>query len=113
MKNASTNKNSVRVPFVLRYLRFVYQTLGRLFPEYYANRAYEQWFTTTRFRTPSYEKPALDTAQRETLIVNDLPIAVYTWPGAKFIKTSGLGHRRIIHDREVIKHITHFLKDDH
>ncbi len=81
MKNASTNKNRVRVPFVLRYLRFVYQTLGRLFPEYYANRAYEQWFTTTRFKTPSYEQPALDTAQRETVIVNDLPIAVYVWPG--------------------------------
>jgi hypothetical protein len=35
------------------------------------------------------------------------------WLGARFIKTSGLGHRRIIHDREVIKHITDFLKDDH
>jgi pimeloyl-ACP methyl ester carboxylesterase len=35
------------------------------------------------------------------------------WPGAEFIKTSGLGHRRIIHDRDVIKNITDFLKDDH
>jgi hypothetical protein len=101
------------VPFVLRYIRFVYQTPGRLFLEHYGNRAYGQWFTTTIFKTPGYEQPALDTAQRETVTVNDLPIAVYIWPGARLIKTSGSGHRRIIHDRKVIKHITHFLKDDH
>ena len=81
MKNSSATKGKIRVPFVLRYIRFVYQTLGRLFPEHYANRAYEQWFTTTRFKTPGYEQPALDNAQRETVIVNDLPIAVYIWPG--------------------------------
>jgi len=80
MKNSSATKDKVRVPFVLRYIRFVYQTLGRLFPEHYGNHAYEQWFTTTRFKTPAYERPALDTAQRETVIVNDLPIAVYIWP---------------------------------
>ncbi len=79
MKNSSTTKNKMRVPFVLRYIRFIYQTLGRLFPHHYGNRAYEQWFTTTRFRTPAYELPALDTAKRETVIVNDLPIAVYIW----------------------------------
>ena len=80
MKNSTTTKNKMRVPFVLRYIRFVYQTLGRLFPHHYGNRAYEQWFTTTRFKAPAYELPALDTAQRETVIVNDLPIAVYIWP---------------------------------
>jgi pimeloyl-ACP methyl ester carboxylesterase len=79
MKNSSTTKGKVEVPFVFRYIRFVYQTLGRLFPEHYGNRAYEQWFTTTRFKTPAYEQPALDTAHRETVIVNDLPIVVYIW----------------------------------
>ena len=80
MKNSSATRSKVRVPLVLRYIRFVYQTLGRLFPHHYGNRAYEQWFTTTRFKTPTYERPALDTAKRETIIVNDLPIAVYIWP---------------------------------
>lgn len=80
MDNSSTTNNKIRVPFVLRYIRFVYQTLGRLFPYHYGNRAYEQWFTTIRFKTPAYELPALQTAQRETIIVNDLPIAVYIWP---------------------------------
>ncbi|NNJ50441.1 MAG: TetR family transcriptional regulator, partial [Gammaproteobacteria bacterium] len=31
------------------------------------------------------------------------------WPGARFIKTSGLGHRRIIHDDTVVRHIIDFL----
>lgn len=80
MKNPGTTSNRRRVPFVLRYIRFVYLTLGRLFPDHYGNRAYEQWFTTTRFKAPEYELPALLSAQRETIIVNDLPIAVYIWP---------------------------------
>jgi pimeloyl-ACP methyl ester carboxylesterase len=35
------------------------------------------------------------------------------WPASRFIKTTGLGHRRIIHDKEVIKHIVDFLKERH
>jgi len=33
------------------------------------------------------------------------------WPGAGFIKTRGLGHRRIIHDTEVISDIVKFFND--
>lgn len=33
------------------------------------------------------------------------------WPNAKFIKTKGLGHRRIIHDEAVISSIMTFLDD--
>jgi len=33
------------------------------------------------------------------------------WPGAHFIKTDGLGHRRIIHDRNVIRSIVDFFND--
>jgi len=33
------------------------------------------------------------------------------WPGAKLIKTKGLGHRRIIRDNAVIEHILTFLKN--
>ena len=80
MKNSSISSKKMRVPFILRYIRFVYQTLGRLFPYHYGTRAYEQWFTTTRFKTPDYEQPAIDTARKETIMVNDLPIAVYIWP---------------------------------
>ena len=72
-------KNRPKVPFSLRYIRFIYNTLGRLFPQHYGNRAYEQWFTTTRFKTPAYELPAVASAHRETLDVNGLPIAIYIW----------------------------------
>jgi len=33
------------------------------------------------------------------------------WPDVVFIKTRGLGHRRIIHDEVVINHIIKFLDD--
>ena len=33
------------------------------------------------------------------------------WPDAGFIKTRGLGHRRIIHDKKVISNIVKFLND--
>jgi len=33
------------------------------------------------------------------------------WPGATFIKTKGLGHRRIIHDNDVINHIIKFITE--
>jgi len=78
--NKTSKKKPVRIPFVLRYIRFIYNTLGRVFPTYYGNRAYEQWFTTTRFKAPAYEQPAQQSAVKETITVNGLAIAVYSWP---------------------------------
>lgn len=77
--NKIRNKKMPKIPFALRYLRFTYNTFGRLFPVYFGNRAYEQWFTTTRFKTPSYELPALHSADRKTIQVNGLAVAVYIW----------------------------------
>jgi len=33
------------------------------------------------------------------------------WPGARFIKTEGLGHRRVIHDKTVVQNILKFLDE--
>lgn len=33
----------------------------------------------------------------------------HAWPDAKFIKTQGLGHRRIVRDQQVIQHIIDFM----
>lgn len=63
----------------LRLIRLMYNTLGRVFPVYFGNRAYEQWFTTMRFKTPHYELPALKSAQQESITVNGLPVAVFIW----------------------------------
>ena len=79
MKNYHTRKAAAKTPFALKLIRFIYNTAGRIFPVYFGNKAYEQWFTTMRFKTPVYELPALNSALKETLKVNDLPISVYTW----------------------------------
>lgn len=68
-----------KIPLSLRLLRLSYNTIGRLFPNYFGNRAYDQWFTTVRFKRPAYELPALESADRESINVNGLPIAVYIW----------------------------------
>jgi len=67
------------VPPGLRLLRFTYSTAGRVFPGYFGKLAYEQWFTTARFKTPDYELPALNSAEKETINVNGLNVAVYIW----------------------------------
>jgi len=79
MNKAMIKKKTAKIPFSLRVTRLLYNTLGRLFPVYFGNRAYEQWFTTMRFKTPAYELPALNSAFKETINVNNLPISVYIW----------------------------------
>lgn len=79
MSKFNKKSNTAKVPLALRLLRFMYSTLGPLFPNYFGKLAYEQWFTTTRFKTPAYELPALKSATRETIEVNHLPVAVYIW----------------------------------
>jgi len=32
------------------------------------------------------------------------------WPNAEFVRTTGLGHRRILRDPKVIERVTHFIK---
>ena len=79
MKKSNSNSKKARVPFVLRFLRLMYNTLGRVFPVYFGHRAYQLWFTTTRFKTPTYERPALESAKKEFLEVNKVKVAVYLW----------------------------------
>lgn len=79
MKNFDTKKAAIKIPLTLRLLRFIYNTAGRAFPVYFGNRAYEQWFTTIRYKTPPFEKRALESANQESVIVNGIPVAVYIW----------------------------------
>ena len=79
MKKSNKTASAVKPPLALRLLRFMYSTIGPLFPDYFGKLAYEQWFTTTRFKIPSYELPALNSATRETIKVNNQPVAVYIW----------------------------------
>lgn len=79
MHKSSKTSVSARLPLGLQLLRFMYNTAGRAFPGYFGQLAYQQWFTTARFKTPAYELPALDTADKKTLDVNGLNVAVYIW----------------------------------
>jgi len=105
MKKNNSTKKTPRIPLALRLLRLCYQYLGPIFPVYFGHRAFEQWFTTTRFKRPAYEKPALASANRETIHVNNLNIAVYLWqhksikPKAKLLFIHGWSGRgtQIVH----------------
>lgn len=79
MNKNNTRDKSEKIPLALKLTRLMYNTLGRVFPVYFGNRAYEQWFTTMRFKTPGRELPALTSATHETITVNGLPVAVYIW----------------------------------
>ncbi|MBE9567816.1 MAG: alpha/beta hydrolase, partial [Proteobacteria bacterium] len=63
----------------LSFIRFIYSTLGPVFPAYFGNRAYQQWFTTFRFNTPAYELDALNSATEEDIDVNGLKVKIYIW----------------------------------
>ena len=78
MSKSNKTQTTVKTPLALRVLQFLYGTIGPLFPAYFGKLAYEQWFTTARFKIPTYELPALNSATREIIKVNDLPIAVYS-----------------------------------
>ncbi len=79
MKNHEHTKAASKVPLALRMLRFTYNTAGRLFPVYFGNLAFQQWFTTFRHKIPAAEKLALDAAKRESIVVNNINVAVYIW----------------------------------
>lgn len=69
----------VKTPFIILLMRFMYNTAGRVFPSYFGKIAYQQWFTSARFKMPEYELVALKAADRETIDVNGLKVAVYIW----------------------------------
>jgi pimeloyl-ACP methyl ester carboxylesterase len=79
MSKSSKTPAAAKVPLGLLFLRFMYSTAGPVFPGFFGKLAYQQWFTTARYKTPAYELPALDSAVNKTLDVNGLAVAVYSW----------------------------------
>ena len=83
-------KKQVKIPLALHITRLMYNTLGRLLPNYFGNLAYDQWFTTMRFKTPKRELPALESASHESITVNGMPVAVYIWQHKSITPTKTL-----------------------
>ena len=67
------------MPLSLRGLRLLFATLGRLFPRLMGRWAYSLWFRTRRFPESAAGKRIASKAQRSTLVVDDIPVAVYSW----------------------------------
>jgi pimeloyl-ACP methyl ester carboxylesterase len=60
-------------------MRFLFATLGPLFPGLMGRWAYRLWFRTRRFPESAAGKRIVRSAQRETLLVDNIPIAIYIW----------------------------------
>jgi pimeloyl-ACP methyl ester carboxylesterase len=63
----------------LRVLRLLFSIVGPVFPRLMGRWAYALWFRTRRFPESGAGKRITRKAQRDTLMVDDLPVAVYTW----------------------------------
>ena len=68
-----------RIPFALRLMRFLFSRAGYLFPRLMGRWAYHLWFRTRRYPDQTASRRALQSAVRETLPVDGLPVAVYCW----------------------------------
>jgi len=67
------------VPLALRCMRFMFATLGPLFPGLMGRWAYRLWFRTRRFPESAAGKRVARSAQRDTLPVDNIPVAIYIW----------------------------------
>ena len=63
----------------LRVMRFLFAHLGRVAPDLMGRWAYRLWFRTRRFPESAAGRRVAERAVRETLRVDNLPIAIYRW----------------------------------
>jgi pimeloyl-ACP methyl ester carboxylesterase len=63
----------------LRAMRFLFAHFGRIAPTLMGRWAYRLWFRTRRFPESAAGRHIAGQAIRETLQVDDLPVAIYRW----------------------------------
>ena len=68
-----------RKPASLRLMQFAFSKLGPIFPGFFGNRAYQLWFTTHRFTRPEIENTAADRADKSTINIHGVDVAVWSW----------------------------------
>ena len=71
--------SSQSVPLTMRSVRLLFSVFGRLSPRLMGRWAYSLWFRTRRFPESAAGKRVAAKARRDTLMVDDIPVAVYTW----------------------------------
>ena len=67
------------VPPALRFMRFMFATLGPIFPGLMGRWACRLWFRTRRFPESAAGKRIVRSAQCDTLPVDNIPVAIYSW----------------------------------
>ena len=67
------------VPLMLRAMRLLFSTLGHVLPGMMGGWAYRMWFRTRRYPESAAGQRAVASAVRETLAVDSIPVAVYSW----------------------------------
>lgn len=71
------------MPLSIRIMQLAFTRLGPLFPRFFAQQAYNIWFTTRRFTRPVIEDKAAQEAERSTVTVNNRDIVVWSWGNGK------------------------------
>jgi pimeloyl-ACP methyl ester carboxylesterase len=67
------------IPLTLRVLRLLFSRLGPVLPGLMGAWAYRLWFRTRRCPESAAGQRAVASAERETLAVESIPVAVYSW----------------------------------
>ncbi|UCC55385.1 MAG: alpha/beta fold hydrolase [Gammaproteobacteria bacterium] len=67
------------IPLTLRVMRLLFSRLGHVLPGIMGAWAYRLWFHTRRCPESAAGQRAVASAVRETLPVDSIPIAVYSW----------------------------------
>ena len=67
------------IPPALRVMRFLFARLGPLFPGLMGRWAYHLWFHTRRFPESAAGKKLAGSARRETLTIDNIPVAIHIW----------------------------------
>jgi pimeloyl-ACP methyl ester carboxylesterase len=75
----ANNHRKAPLPLSLRLLRLAFANLGPWFSTYFAERAYQLWFTTQRYRAPDIERQAKQTARMERFQFYDKAVRLYHW----------------------------------
>jgi len=64
---------------ILRIMQFAFSRLGPIFPGFFGKSAYKLWFTTHRSKRPVTEDTAANKAERSSIHINGIDVAVWSW----------------------------------
>ncbi len=73
------SKAKIKDPFTLRAIRWSYPKIERIIPPLAHNIAWNLFFSPFRFKRPSREVEAFETARIDSIIVNNKQVKIFDW----------------------------------